>query len=173
MLLLFVALFSLTGCVKQLSPQGMTVAIPTAKITQSLQKEFPITQNTQYGQVSLSNPSILLKRGSDRITAGATVLFSNAFISQQRGSIQVSGKPYFDATTGNIYLHNPSIEKLQANGYKLASYMQGSIKQIILPIVDEIFKRVPIYKINRSSLQGSFVKNVHVEDGSLLVTFGL
>ncbi len=163
----------LTGCIKDINPNGMTIAIDASKLTQSLQQQFPITQNTDYGKVTLKNPKAFLQKGSDRITAGTTVLFSNALISQQQGSVYVSGKPYFDAKSGAIYLTQPVIEKLNINGYKLGNLLQGSTSQILNPIVDEIFRKIPIYKLNKNSIEGSFVKNVQVVDGNLLVTFGL
>ena len=163
----------LTGCIKDINPQGMTVVIPASKITQSLQQQFPITENTDYGKVTLTNPKALLQKGSDCITTGATLLFSNSLISQQKGSVYVSGKPVFDAKTGSVYLTQPKIEKLDINNNNLSGFLNGSISELIRPIVDEVFRKVPIYKIDTNSIQGSFVKNVRVEDGSLLLTFGL
>jgi hypothetical protein len=163
----------LTGCIKDINPQGMTVVIPASKITQSLQQQFPITENTDYGKVTLTNPKALLQKGSDRITAGATVLFSNSFISQQRGSVYVSGKPIFDAKTGSVYLTEPKVEKLNINNNNLTRFLNGSTSQLLKPIIDEVFRKVPIYRVDTNSIQGSFVKNVKVEDGSLLLTFGL
>ncbi len=171
--LLVIIAITISGCIKDINPNGMTVAIPASKLTQSLQQQFPITQDTDYGKVTLKNPKAFLQKGSDRITAGTTVLFSNPLISQQQGSVYISGKPYFDAKSGAIYLTQPVIEKLNINGYKLGDFLKGSTSQMLNPIVDEIFHKIPIYKLNKNSIQGSFVKNVQVVDGSLLVTFGL
>ncbi|RUM67721.1 MAG: hypothetical protein DSZ05_02155 [Sulfurospirillum sp.] len=171
MLLLLTLLF--TGCIKDINPSGMTIVIPASRLTQSLQRQFPVTQNTDYGKVTLKNPKALLQKGSDRITAGATVLFSNSLIPQQQGSVYVSGKPYFDAKTGSIYLNDPNIEKLDINGYKLGNFLNGSVANQLKPLINEVFRQIPIYKMDRNSIQGSFVKNVRVEDGNLLVTFGL
>ncbi len=163
----------LTGCVKNINSNGMTIAIPASQITQSLQEQFPITQNTQYGKITLKNPKALLQKGSDRITTGTTILYANALIPTQQGSIYVSGKPYFDVSSGDVYLREPNIERLNINGYQLGNYINGSIKNAVLPIINKVFRRTPIYKVNTSSIQGSFVKNVRVENGTLLVTFGL
>jgi len=171
----FVLLLALlfTGCIKDINPNGMTVVIPASKLTQSLQQQFPVTENTNYGKVTLKNPKALLQKGSDRITAGATLLFSNALIPEQKGSIYVSGKPWFDAKTGSVYLNEPNIEKLDFNGYKLGNFFNGSAANQLKPIINEVFRKIPVYRINRNSIQGSFVKNVRVEDGNLLLTFGL
>ncbi len=172
-ILFLAASFTLTGCIKDINPSGMTIAIGASEITKSLQKEFPFEQKTKYGKVVLKDPKALLQKGSDRITAGTTVLFSNALIPEQKAAVYVSGKPYFDASSGNIYLYEPSIEKLDANGYQLTNLVKGTIKNAITPVINEFFKKYPIYKVNRSSVKGSLVKSVRVEDGSLLLTLGI
>jgi hypothetical protein len=161
-----------TGCIQDISPNGLTIRVPASTVTSSLEKQFPIRQSLQYGDVELSNPKALLSRGSNRIVTGTSIGFSNAFIPKQTGSLYVSGIPFFDAQTGNIYLREPMIDKLEFNGYKLSDYIQGPLKSAIIPIINEVFRTTPIYTVNRSSLQGSFVKNVIVDNGELLVTFG-
>ena len=166
------SLFSV-GCVKQISPTGMTVAVPASKITESLQREFPVRQKTAYGTVTLSDPKAFIQSGSDRLTAGATVHFSNPLIAEQTGSVYVSGKPRFDAKSGNIYLDAPKIEKLNFNGYSLNTFITPEVMQQVQPYIDMLFQRIPVYRLDRNTLRGSFVKDVSVANGSLLVTFGI
>ena len=170
---LFAILFS-TGCsIKQISPAGMTVSVPASKITESLQREFPVKQKTAYGTVTLSDPKAFIQKGSDRLTAGATVQFSNPLIAEQKGSVYVSGKPRFDANSGNIYLDAPKIEKLDFNGYSLGAFVTPEIMRQVQPYIDMLFQRIPVYRLNRNTLRNSFVKDVKVADGNLLVTFGI
>jgi len=174
-LLIMIAILSsllFTGCIQDISSNGLTVRVPASTVTSSLEKQFPIKQSFQYGDVELSNPKALLTRGSNRVMTGTSIGFSNALIPKQTGSLYVSGIPSFDAQTGNIYLKEPMIDKLEFNGYKLSDYLQGPLKSAIIPIINEVFRTTPIYTVNRSSLQGSFVKNVVVDNGELLVTFG-
>jgi len=172
MITLLVSLL-LTGCVQNISQNGLTIRVPSSSISSALEQQFPISQGFQYGKIELSDPKALLTRGSNRVTTGTSIGFSNALIPKQTGSLFVSGIPFFDANTGAIYLREPMIDKLQFNGYKLSDYLQGPLKQALIPIVNEVFRQTPIYKVNKSSLQGSFVKNVVVDNGELLVTFGL
>ncbi len=172
MIALLLSLF-LTGCIQDISPQGLTVRIPASTVSSALEKQFPIRQDFAYGNVELSHPKAMLTRGSDRVVTGTDIAFSNALIPRQSGSLFVSGIPFYDAQSGAVYLREPMIDKLEFNGYKLSSMLQGPLKSAIIPIINEIFRQTPIYKINRSSLQGSFVKNVVVDNGELLVTFGL
>jgi len=172
---LVILLFSLffTGCVHSINQQGLTIKIPASQITQSLEQQFPIAQNFQYGKVTLANPKALLHAGSDRIQAGTTIGFSNALIPEQRGTLLISGKPIFDAKSGAIYLTQPSIDRLEFNGYKLSSYIQGPLKDAIMPLINEVFRSRPIYRLNQNSIQSMFVNNIRVSNGELLVTFGL
>ncbi len=168
-----VVAFVFTGCIQNISPQGLTISVPASQITQSLQKQFPINQDFDYGKITLKEPKASLKKGSDRVVAGTSIGVSSALIPTQSGSLYVSGKPYFDASSGAVYLREPNIEKLEFNGYQIASFMKGPLKDALIPIVNEVFKNTPIYTLDKSSFQKSFVNNIRVEDGELLITFGL
>ena len=41
------------------------------------------------------------------------------------------------------------------------------------PVIDNVFNRIPIYKVDKSSFKGSFINDIKIEDSELLVTFGL
>ncbi len=170
--LLTMTLF-LSGCIHSINKQGLTIRVPASQITQSLEQQFPVSQNFQYGKVTLQNPKALLHAGSDRVQAGTTLSFSNSLIPTQSGSLMVSGKPIFDAKTGAVYLTQPNIDKLEFNGYKLASFMKGPLKDAVLPLINEVFRTRPIYRLNQNSLQSAFVKNIRVSNGELLISFGL
>jgi len=172
---LVILLFSLllSGCIHSINQQGLTIKIPASQITQSLEQQFPVAQNFQYGKITLKNPKALLHAGSDRVQAGTTIGFSNALIPTQNGTLLISGKPIFDAKTGAIYLTRPNIDRLEFNGYKLASYIQGPLKDAIMPLINEVFRTRPIYRLNKNSIQSMFVNNIKVSNGELLVTFGL
>ena len=170
-ILIFTILF--TGCIKDISPQGLTISIPASTVTESLQQQFPITQSFTFGKIHLTDPQAILKQGSNRVLTGTSIGYSSSLIPMQKGSLYLSGVPYFDARSGNIFLREPKIEKLSFNQYKLSSFIQGPMQQAILPIINEIFRKTPIYRINKSSIQSSFLKNIYVSNGELLVTFGL
>jgi hypothetical protein len=172
LILLLITLF-FSGCVHSINQQGLTIRVPASQITQSLEQQFPVSQNFQYGKVTLANPKALLHAESDRVQAGTTIRFSNALIPQQSGTLMISGKPIFDAKSGAIYLTEPNIDKLEFNGYRLASFMQGPLKDAIMPLINEVFRTRPIYRLNRNSIQSMFVNNIQVSNGELLVTFGL
>lgn len=162
-----------SGCIQNITPQGLTISVPASQITQSLEQQFPIAEDFDYGKITLENPKAFLKEGSNRVEAGTSISISSPLIPKQSGSLFISGTPYFDAKNGAVYLKEPNIEKLEFNGYKLASFMQGPLKNALIPIINEVFKSRPIYTLNKSSFQKSFVNNIKVDNGELLITFGL
>jgi len=169
---IFIALL-FSGCIQNISQQGLTIKVPASQITQSLEQQFPVSQDFEYGKITLTNPKAMLSAGNDRVQAGTTIGFSSALIPTQTGSLFVSGKPFFDAKSGAVYLKEPNIEKLEFNGYKLASFMKGPLTEAIMPIINEVFRTRPIYQLNKNSIQNSFVNDIKVSNGELLITFGL
>ncbi len=169
---IFIA-FLFSGCIQNINQQGLTIKVPASQITQSLEQQFPISQDFEYGKVTLTDPKAMLSAGSNRIQAGTTIGFSSTLLPKQTGSLFVSGKPFFDAKSGAVYLREPNIEKLEFNGYKLASFMKGPLTEAIIPIINEVFRTRPIYQLNKNSIQNSFVNDIKVSNGFLLITFGL
>jgi len=176
-LLMLLLLWS--GCVQNIqniqsiSSKGVTLRIPAYELNSHMQDLFPIISNLQYGSIELSNPKAILKKGSNKIIAGTSISYQNDNLPTQTGKLYISGSPYFDAVSGDIYLHSPKIEKLSFNGIDLFDYVKKPIIEAIQPNIDNIFAQYPIYKIDRSSFANSFIKDLYIEDGSLLVTFGL
>ncbi|MCH9813231.1 MAG: DUF1439 domain-containing protein [Epsilonproteobacteria bacterium] len=169
----FILTLLLSGCIQNINQKGLTISIPASHITESLEQQFPISKAFNYGKLTLKNPKALLQTGSDRVQAGTEINFSNTFIPTQTGKLYLSGKPLFDAQSGSIYLREPAIESLEFNGYKLNAIIQNALNDALLPIISDIFHNRPIYKLNQNSLHSSFVNNIYVQDGQLLVTFGL
>ena len=172
-LLLVSLLWLLTGCIQDISPTGVTLRIPASQINADLRKNFPIKRRTPYGTLTLSDPKAKLEPGSDRIVAGATLHYANALIPAQTGTLYLSGTPYFDASKGAIYLHHPRIEELTFNSYSFTGLLKSNIQRQLQPILDRFFASIPIYRLDRGSMSGRFVKDVTVADGALLVRMGL
>ena len=178
-LFLFLVAVSFTGCIQNIqniqdiSANSLTIRIPATKLNSRLQDLFPIISNLQYGSIELSNPNAILKKGSDRMTAGTTISYSNDNLPTQKGLLYISGSPYLNGETGEIFLQRPKIEKLQFNGVDLFDYVKQPIIDALTPTIDNLFATHPIYKLDMSKAQNSFIKKLYIEDGSLLVTFGL
>jgi len=169
----------LTSCsnvvqnIENVSAKGLTLRVSADELSSRLEDDFPIVKNLPYGEVELTNPKAILKKGSDRIVTGTTIKYENDNLPEQKGSLYISGSPYFDASTGNIFLRSPKIEKMSFNGVDLFDYVKKPIIDALQPVIDNIFLQHPIYKVDRSSIANSFIKSVSVDNGALLITFGL
>ncbi len=170
--------FSMSGCmgnisnIEKISYDGLTLRVSANELNSRLQDLFPIISNLQYGSIELSNPKAILKKGSNRLTTGTAITYQNDNLPTQKGSLYISGSPYFDGQSGAIYLKRPKIEKMQFNGVDLFDFVKKPIVDALQPQIDQIFETHPIYQLDRSKLQNKFIKNVYIDDGALLITFG-
>ncbi len=171
--LFFMACSNTIQNIENISSKGITVRVSADELSSRLQDSFPIIKNLPYGEIELTNPKAILKKGTDRIVTGTTVRYENDNLPEQQGSLYISGAPYFDAKTGEIFLRSPKIEQMRFNGVDLFDYVKQPLVDALQPTIDQIFAQHPIYQVDRSSLTNSFIKNIYVDDGALLITFGL
>jgi len=171
MFLSFLILFS--GCVRNLDTNGLTLKIDESELNKSASDKFPIRKSFVVANVEIDKPNIYIKENTNKIAASLDINLVAIFIPKTKGSLQVSGKPYFDKTNSYIYLRDVSIEKIDFSNSKVAQKIPTALLSSLAPLIDEIFKKVPIYKIKKDSWKGSFVKDMKVENSELLVTFGL
>ena len=64
------------------------------------------------------------------------------------------------------------MEDLKMTNVNIDKTLLSTVVANTKPIIDNIFNTIPIYKIDKSSFKGSFVKDVKIENSELLVTFG-
>ena len=98
---------------------------------------------------------------------------SPVFIPTFSGTFALSGKPYFDKEKSAIYLKDIQIEDLKFTNVNIDKSFVDNLVVNTKPTIDDIFNKVPIYKIDKTSFKGSFVKDVKIENSELLVAFGL
>jgi hypothetical protein len=171
-LLLALLLVFLTGCIKKLDTDGLTLKIDESELNKS-SKEFPIKKNFVFANIQLEKPSIFIKEGTNRINAKIDISLSTVFMPSSSGTFALSGKPYFDKEKKAIFLEDVNIEELEFSNLDLSKNFTNMIMSNMKPVIDNIFTNIPIYEIDKSSFKGSFVKDVKIENSELLVTFGL
>jgi len=170
-MLCFVVLFS--GCVKNLDTNGLTLKLDESELNKSASDKFPIRKSFLVANVEIDKPNIYIKENTNKIAASLDMSLAAILMPKTKGSIQVSGSPYFDKKNSYIYLRDVSIEKINFSNANTAQKIPTALLSSLGPLIDEIFKKVPIYKIKKDSWKGSFVKDMKVENSELLVTFGL
>jgi hypothetical protein len=162
-----------TGCIHQIDKQGLTLSITPSQLSKSFNDSFPIKKDLVFGTISINSPKIDIKENSNRLDAGINLNLSTLFTKTQNGKILISGEPYFNKEETSIYLQNVKIEEFSFAEMKLGNTFSKTFLTSLQPMINEMFKKFPIYRIPEESFQGSFVKNISIEDKKLLITYGL
>ena len=172
-LLLIISLLVLfSGCIKKLDTNGLTLQIEESELNKSSNK-FPIKKSFVIANVQIQQPHIFIKENTNKIAAKLDVEFAAIFLPKTNGILEISGNPYFNKEDSAIYLKDVEIEKLELTNTNIDKTFTNTLLSSFAPVVDEIFKTIPIYKIKKDSFKGSFVKDIKIENSELLVTFGL
>lgn len=161
-----------TGCIHQIDKQGLTLSISPSQISESFNDSFPIKKDLVFGTILINNPIIDITKNSKRLHAGINLNLSTMFTKTQNGKILISGEPYFNKKEASIYLQGVKIEEFSFAQIKLGNTFSKTFLASLQPMINEIFKKFPIYGIPKESFQGNFVKNISIEDEKLLITYG-
>ena len=170
-----VALTLFTACVG-VDPdgRGYSVAVPMGMINSTLANQFPVEEKRQLGTVSISDPNVLSKQGSDKLGVGTSFKFSNFLVPNGiGGNLQLASGVRFDPNTQNLYLANPMVEELKFHDFSLAKYLTSDMRQTLGLIIAETVSKKPIYNIKKAGIGSGFVKGIDIRDGQVFVTFGL
>ena len=129
-------------------------------------------------QVTLDNPRVMLRDGSDRVEAGFDVQLNIKVGEEPKplgGSIDASGVPIYVPEEGAFYLSDPKIEALEVQG--IPSEYASKAKDALTQALARYYAERPIYTLNTTSIKQSaarlVLKSVIVENGELVVTLGL
>lgn len=161
-----------TGCVKSLNTDGLTLKLDANELNNSASDKFPIEKSFVVANVEVDKPNIYIKE-DDKISASLELSMNAIFLPTTKGSIQISGRPFYNKKESAIFLKHVEVEKLDFSNKDISQVINKTLLSSLKPLIDEIFKTIPIYKIPKNSFRGSFVKDIKVENKELLVTFGL
>ena len=168
-ILSFILLFS--GCIKKFNTDGLTLKIDESELNKP-SKYFPINQNFVFANIDIQQPNIFIS-DTNRLNANMNMNLAAIFIPSANGVFTLSGNPYFDKEKSAIFLRDIQIEELKFSNMNIDKNFTDLVFSNMKPVIDTMFSNIPIYKIDKSSFKGSFVKDVKIEDSELLITFGL
>ena len=172
---LILVLFSLlffTACIKKFDSDGLTLKIEENELN-NFSQQFPIRQNFVFANIELLKPHLFIKEGTNKLSANINLNISAILVPNSNGTLTFSGTPYFDKKKSAIFLKDIELDELKMTNVNIDKTILNTIVANAKPLVDNIFNTIPVYKIDKSSFKGSFVKDVKIEDSELLVTFGL
>jgi hypothetical protein len=167
------------GCLA-VDPQGRgySIAVPMNIINSTLAEKFPVDRKLSYGVVSgnlnISNPNILGKSGNDKLGVGTSFKFTNMLIPNGiSGKINLTSGVRYDATTRNLYLKNPMVDKIEFQNQSLMKNLPNGIQKVIGDIIAQTIAKKPIYNLQNKGLVSGFVRGIDVRNGQIFITFGL
>lgn len=155
--------------------EGFTVEITQQQIQTQIDPKFPIQKNYLVVNVTLSNPKVVLKDGSDRIFVGADVAVTVPTQPKGTGSTMLSGKVIYEKDQGAFLLTDLRVEDLKIQG--ISEQTVEKTKETLSQVAAQVLNRFPIYKFNEEDraqkLAKGFLKSIEVRGGKLRVTLGL
>jgi hypothetical protein len=169
LLVLFTFLF-FTACIKKFDSEGLTLKIEENELN-NFSQEFPIRQNFVFANIELLKPHLFIKEGTNKLSANINLNISAILVPSSNGTLLFSGTPYFDKEKSAIFLKDIELDDLNMTNVNIDKTILSTIVANSKPIIDNIFNTISVYKIDKSSFKGSFVKDVKIEDSELLVTF--
>jgi len=173
LLLSAMVLFSLHSCAG-VSPDGMgyNVTVPLSVINTTVSQKFPQTKTTNYGTLLIDKPNILAKQGSNAVGVGTSFTFSNMFIPNGiKGSVLFSSGVRYSARDRGLYLVSPMVDELTFQNFSLSQYLTPQIREMIGDMIAQVLLKKPIYHMN--DMGASFVKDIEIKNGNLLLTLGI
>ena len=165
--------FGLNACVS-VSPdgRGYTVSIPLDVINSTVSQNFPQSQKTNYGTLLVEKPNILGKQGSNKLSVGSSFTFSNMFIPNGiKGAVSFSSGVRYSSNDKGLYLTSPMIDDIRFQNFSLSKYLTPQMRNMIGDVISQQLMKNPIYHMN--NIGASFVKDVGIENGNLMVILGL
>ena len=171
MLLILTLLLLFSGCIKRIDTDGLTLKIDPNELNMQ-SSMFPIEKNFTIAKVLVNKPDLGINT-TNQITAIIDVDLKVIFMPDTKATLDIAGQPYFDKEKNAIFLKNVDINKISFQNNDIAKNFSSELISSLNPLIDEVFKDIPVYTMKENSFKGSLVKDVKVENSELLVTFGL
>lgn len=161
------------------SGKEYVVRISESDIKQKLDEKLPLTKTYLFIiQVTLENPKVNLKNGSNRVNAGLDVVLNVTIEKNPKplgGTVDASGGIKYVSEKGEFYLTNPIIEDFEIQGIP-AKYM-SNVNKALTKALAEYYSNNPVYTLRgRDAKQVAarmVLKNVTVENKEMVVTLGI
>lgn len=168
---LIVLLFS--GCVHNVSKEGLVLQVTEYELSQSFRKSFPFEKDLVFGSLILNKPTITMHKTKNRVKVGITLGLKTLFTNPIKGAFVISGEPEFRKDVSSIYLKNVKLENFHFGKLKMSDQFTNTFLVTMTPLINKIFNQYPIYTVPEDSILGSFIKDIKIGNSKLLVTYGI
>lgn len=146
----------------------------TKKISaKTLQKQvtaiMPITQKTDFLTVTLTNPIVELRKGSDKVAISTDISANGIGGIKGSGTMDMAGNVVYNSKEGAIYLQNIEILKLSSSS--IGDSFKGMTKTIAQQLMNTALKNTPIYRFSDTDMKAKIakatLKSIRVKDEKL------
>lgn len=174
-----VILAVVVGAYFYFSGKEYVVRIPESDIRQKLDEKLPLTKTYLFIiQVTLDNPRVNLKNGSNRVNAGLDIVLNVTIEKNPKplgGTVDASGGINYVPGKGEFYLTNPIIENIEIQGIP-TKYMD-KVNEALTKALAEYYSKNPVYTLRATDAKQvaarTVLKNVIVENKEMVVTLGI
>ena len=170
---LFPLIISFFACIQGGKSPGFEIALSPEMINSFLKKQFPISKQLKVGMIKLKDPNVLSIDKSEKLNLGLGFDYKLPLLPAVGGKLLVAGGIKYNPEKLAIYLKNPEIKDLEIMQRKIPSLLSAETKRMLNSVVDVVFEQIPIYRFDRNSIYGRFIKDIRVENGKIIVRFGI
>jgi hypothetical protein len=169
---------SLTGCAAptgtgiNMTQEGLVLTIAPSDINNFLKSQFPIEKEETLGKVILEDAKVESIETKDKLKLGVDAKYDPpSIIPAVDVGVEVEGGIKYEPKDKTIYLKDPLVDKIKfmGNTFSIPSFA----KPYISSFVTEVFGKIPLYKFSQANLAAYLIKDVKVENGKIVVKFGL
>ncbi len=170
---IFTVVFSILACVQGGKSPGFEVSLSPDMINSFLKRQFPISQQLKVGRITLKEPEVASIDKNEKINLGLGFDYKLPLLPAVDGKVLVAGGIRYNPEKLAIYLKDPEIKDFEIMQKKIPSLLSAETKRILNGVVSAVFNQVPIYRFDKNSIYGRFIKDVRVENGKIVVRFGI
>ncbi len=171
--LLFSMFFSIFACVQGGKSPSFEVSLSPQMINAFLKKQFPISEQLKVGRITLKDPEVASIDENEKINLGLGFDYKIPLLPAVDGKVLVAGGIRYNPEKLAIYLKDPEIKDLEIMKKNLPSLLSAETKRILNSVVSAVFNQIPIYRFDPNSIYGRFIKDVRIENGKIVVRFGI
>ncbi len=155
-----------------------TIELTQERLQAELDRRFPIEKGEALVHVTLSEPKVMLREGSDRISFGVTATLNVRLNKEPKplgGQSTITTGLRYDPDQGAFFLDGPMLDDLSVRGVPI-KYV-GLASRLAVQLLDAHFRRWPVYTLKpdqfKQALARLVLKNVVVKSGRVIVTLGI
>ncbi len=161
------------SCIQEGKNPGFEVSLSPSVINGFLEKQFPISEELKVGRITLKDPKVLSIDKNEKLNVGLGFDYKLPLFPSISGKILLSGGIKYNPEKQALYLKNPEIKDFEIMQKKIPSLLSAESRRILSSVISSVFNQIPIYKFDRKSIYGHFVKDIRVEKGKIVVRFGI